>query len=158
MKFFKSEKGFTLIDITVALIIVLLLMSVISILFFNLTKSSKAIERESQATYIATNIIEAYRAMDYDDEKLSVNYNGAMLATENGHKVATTTITDGMQLVEGQAISVPDGYLATARVENYRPEGETEDNDLVKKIKVTVKYKVANETKEVVLETSIVRK
>ena len=37
----KSEKGFTLIDITVALIILLAFMSLISVIFFNITKGKK---------------------------------------------------------------------------------------------------------------------
>ena len=72
MKFVKNEKGFSLIDITVAIIVILLFMSLISILFFNITKSSKGVERESKATYIATNIIEAYKKLDYDDNWLTV--------------------------------------------------------------------------------------
>ena len=43
----KNEKGYLGTDITVAIIIILLFISVTSSIFFNLTKSSKGIERES---------------------------------------------------------------------------------------------------------------
>ena len=141
MKFLKREKGFTLIDITVAIIVILLFMSLISVLFFNLTKSSKGIERESQATYIATNIIEAYKALDYDD---------VAITSDDG-----VTISDGAQIGD-QLITINDGYSAKVKVVNYTPNGESED--LVKKIKVIVSYKLANDIKTVELETSIVRK
>ena len=143
----KNEKGFTLVDITVALIVLLLFMSVISVLFFNITKSSKGIERESQATYIATDIIEAYKSLDYDD----VTITTAETTDPDG-----ITISDGTE-INGQTITILDGYIAKVKVENYIPAGETSTEDLVKKITVTVKYKLAAETKEVVLETTIAR-
>lgn len=146
MKFIKNEKGFTLIDIIVALIIILLFMSVISVLFFNITKTSKEIERESQATYIATNIMESYKSKKYDDIPIVTN----------------KAIADGEVIVDGQPIPVKDGYTALVTVENYVPKTEnatgSKQNDLVKKITVTVKYKVANHEKQVELQASVVRK
>ena len=147
MKNIKSEKGFTLIDIIVALIVILLFMSIISVLFFNITKSSKEIERESQATYIATNILEAYKAKKYDDIPI----------------VTDKEITDGEIVVDGQPIMVQEGYAAFVTVENYIPSNEIivnsqTQNDLVKIITVTVKYKLANKEKQVQLQTSVERK
>lgn len=142
MKFFKNEKGFTLIDITVALIIILLFMSIISVLFFNLTKNSKGVERESEATYIATNILEAYKAQNYSDIAI-------------GEKTYTD---ETIEIITGQPITIPQGYTAIISVTNYRPTGENEENDLVKKVVVTVRYKLANDIKEVQLEAYIVRK
>ena len=142
MKFLKNEKGFTLIDITVALIIILLFMSIISVLFFTLTKSSKGIERESEATYIATNIIEAYKAQRYNDIVIEEK----------------TYTDETIEIIEDQPINIPQGYTAIISVTNYKPDGETEDNDLVKKVVVTVQYKLANEIKNVQLETYIIRK
>ena len=147
MKIIKNEKGFTLIDITVALIVILLFMSIISVLFFNITKSSKDIERESQATYIATNILEAYKAKKYDDIPI----------------VTDKEIADGEIVVDGQPIMVQEGYTAVVTVENYIPDDEIivnsqTQNDLVKIITVTVKYKLANKEKQVQLQTSVERK
>ncbi|MBO4293061.1 MAG: hypothetical protein J5881_01550 [Clostridia bacterium] len=147
MKFLKNENGFTLIDIIIALIIILLFMSIISVLFFNITKSSKEIERESQATYIATNILESYKAKKYDDIPI----------------VTDKEIKDGEIVVDGQTIQVQEGYTALVTVENYVPTGEVvanapAQNDLVKKITVTVKYKLANSEKQVQLQSSVARK
>ena len=118
-------------------------MSLISVLFFNITKSSKGIERESHAVFIATNIIEAYKSLNYDD----------VLPIAENHE-----ITDGTEIVPGQPIVIQDGYSAFVTIQNYVPEGEDSNNDLVKKIIVTVKYKVANKEKSVQLESSVTRK
>ena len=145
MEIIKNEKGFTLIDIIIALIVILLFMSIISVLFFNITKSSKEIERESQATYIATNILESYKAKKYDDITI----------------VTDKEIADGEIIVDGQPITVQEGYTALVTVENYVPTNEESSqaqNDLVKIITVTVKYKLANKDKQVQLQSSVARK
>ena len=77
----KDEKGFSGIDITVAVIIILLFMSLITTVFYNITISSKTLERKTEATYIAVDVIEKIKALDYDDIKLgsytgdTINYN-----------------------------------------------------------------------------------
>lgn len=144
MNFFKKENGFALMDIIIALIVILLLMSLISIIFFNITKSSKEIERESQATYIATNIIEEFKKKNYDDVLLVNNQINIKDYTTNGNLIISS-------------VEIPDGYNAYVKVVNYKPEGETSDLNLVKKITVTVRYKVGANQKEVELETYIVR-
>lgn len=151
----KSEKGFTLIDITVAIIVILALMSLISVIFFNITKSSKSIERESDATYIATTVIEDIKAQDYDNIALtSTNIlNNDNISTENAPNVENYTYTDGKKV----DISIPDGYLCKVQIQNYVPANRTEANtDLVKLVLVEVSYKVGGEVKSVSLKTSIV--
>lgn len=144
MKFFKKENGFAIMDIIVALIVILLLMSLVSIIFFNLTKSSKDIERESEATYIATNIIEELKKKNYDEVLIRNNPTNIIDYLDSNNQLILSSV------------NIPDGYTAFVKVINHTPSGETAD--LVKRITVTVKYKLAADTKEVELETYIVRK
>ena len=53
----KDEKGFTGIDITVAVIIIMLFMTLIGTIFYNITASHRQLERKTEATYIAIIII-----------------------------------------------------------------------------------------------------
>ena len=157
---FKSEKGFTGIDITVALIVILLFMSIIAVIFFNITKSSKSIDRKSEATYMATSIIEGFKSMDYDD----------IVFTENENWVKVINSVDGQEKIISyngvkitNSIQIKDGYTCKVKVYNYVPEDKKElgenaqNNDLVKVIKVRVEYKIGNEIESVDLTTSIVR-
>ena len=152
---FKSEKGFTGTDITVALIIILLFMSVISVVFFNITKSSKNIDRRSEATYIATSIIEAVKAQKYDDLKVT---NDEIYVRQYGQEVQYTA-KDNTTVSLGQIDKIEDGFTCILNVYNYIPEGDKqkEVNDLVKVVVVRVEYKLANEVKNVELTTTIVR-
>lgn len=150
---FKSEKGFTQIDITVALILVLLFMSIIAVLFFNITKSSKSIERESEATYIATAIIEAVKAKKYDDIKLTSEVNITNYLDNNNNQIIPVK-TSGTVDFNDDKILIEQGYTASLSVINYPPDSE---DDYVKLVTVYVRYKVAGETKTVELNASIVR-
>lgn len=152
---FKKENGFTLIDVTVAIIIILALMSLISVIFYNITKSSKGIERESDATYLATSIIEDIKAQDYENIKLTNQniINDDNISTENAKTVENYTYNNGKKV----NISVPDGYLCKIQVQNYVPENRTSANtDLVKLVLVEVSYKLGGDVKKVELKTSIV--
>ena len=53
----KSQKGFTGIDITIAIIVITLFVSIISVVFYNITISSKKVERKTEATYTEKNVI-----------------------------------------------------------------------------------------------------
>ena len=147
---FRSEKGFTGIDITVAIIVILLLMSIISILFFNITKSSKSIDRKSEATFLATTIIEDIKAQEYDNLAITNGFvNVKDYSYSNNNKVSAVTNNE-----------IKDGYTTTLNVYTYVPDSvtdRTEVNDLVKVITVKVEYKLGNEVKNVELTTSIVR-
>lgn len=147
---FRSEKGFTGIDITVAIIVILLLMSIISILFFNITKSSKSIDRKSEATFLATTIIEDIKAQEYDNLAITNGFvNVKDYSYSNNNKVSVVANNE-----------IKDGYTTTLNVYTYVPDSvtdRTEVNDLVKVITVKVEYKLGNEVKDVELTTSIVR-
>ena len=155
----KSEKGFTLVDITVAIIVILLFMSLIAVLFFFFFKSSKSIDRKSEAIYLATEIIEGFSAQNYDDVKIT-----GTSSQENWIEITNPNDSNDLYgMVNGEAtefvknVKIKEGYSCSVSIYNYIPEENTHESDLVKVIKVRVTYKVANERKNVELTTSIVR-
>lgn len=152
----KNENGYVVTDITVAIIILLLFMSLISVLFFNITKNSKEIERESQATYIAMETIEAIKSKQYDDVELT---NGEQEITKSGANYIYQGI-ENVVLLE-RDIKLETGYSSTIRIENYIPEKykdeDSSNTDLIKIITVNVNYKLGGETKTVTLKTTISR-
>lgn len=158
LKKFKGENGFTGTDITVAIIIILLLMSLISVLFFNITKASKNVERKSEATYVATRVLEEIKSQNYDNIQLTKDGNDESIWQDikdykytNGKKV--------FQLEDNTySLEIENGYTCELFVQNHIPSGVTANpSDLVKVVKVKIKYKVGGEIKEVQLETTIVR-
>ena len=57
---FKEEKGIAGIDIAIAVIVLAIFVSIISVLMFNIQKNDEEIKRKSEATSYAINIIEGY--------------------------------------------------------------------------------------------------
>lgn len=157
----KSEKGFTLIDITVALIVLLSFMSLIAVLFFNITKTSRNIERDDEATYLATSIIEDVKAQEYDN--IAVTNNNVIssdnISAENGKMVSGSNASELYKYKDETTINVgiPNGYTCKVAIQNYVPENKTNGNtDLVKLVLVQVQYKLGGQIKTVQLKTSIV--
>lgn len=121
----KSEKGITGVDISVAIIIILLFVSLTSTLVYNYAKNSKEVQRKSVATDMIIDILEYAKASNYDD--LTVAYmqnhiNNNEKFQKNGYKVSVT-------------------------VENYSETSGEES----KKITATVKYLInkIEETSEI---------
>ena len=157
---FKKENGFTTIDITVALIIILLFMSLIATIFFNITKSSRGIDRDSEATYIATDVIETIKLMKYDE--LYTTNGEVELKIENGEaKYVGQKNGEDVKVSLGSSINIKNGYTCKINIENHVPTGDigksTENNDLIKKVAVKVEYKLAGEIKNIQLNTTIMR-
>ncbi|MBR3002025.1 MAG: hypothetical protein IKF38_00395 [Clostridia bacterium] len=153
----KNEKGYLGTDITVAIIIILLFISVTSSIFFNLTKSSKGIERESQATYIASEVIESVKLIPYSNLDITATQTQIIKNDDSyGYIGNKGTIVN----LDGN-IEIDAGYTCYITVENYVPENyqpqEGEETDYIKIVTVQVDYKLANEQKSITLKTSILR-
>lgn len=136
---FKSQNGFTGIDITVAVIIITLFMSIIATVFFNLNLTATSLERKTEATYIAIDVLEKIKALDYDE------------------------IVQDIQLIKDiKQNSEKEGYSIDVKIENYTNQtnidvNDNEIDDLVKTIIVKVEYKVGKNTENVELKTTVTR-
>ncbi len=132
-KKFKSQKGITGADVAIAVSIITTAVIVITMIYVNLDINQKTITRTAGATRIATNILESIDAADYSSLPASGNeqtYNSG--STPYGTKI-------------------PRGYSVTIKFEG---SGQTVDVlDLIKKVTVTVNYKVGKETKQISVNT-----
>ena len=151
----KNQKGFVGTDITVAIIIIMLFVSITSVVLFNLTKNSKGIERQSNATYIATDVIETIKLIPYNNLELT---SGETQITKTGSNWGY--VSNGSNTVNlGEIIELTTGYTCYVTVERIGPSGEPdpEAEDYVKKVTVRVSYKVADKVENVTLSTAVLR-
>ena len=132
----KDEKGFTGIDITVAVIIIMLFMTLIGTIFYNITASHRQLERKTEATYIAIDVMEKLKAQNYDD----------LIVDEYNNNTIANILKD--EIIE-------EGYSLKITIENYNTQEN--DYDLVKIITVKVEYKVGKNTENVELKTTVTR-
>jgi type II secretory pathway pseudopilin PulG len=146
----KSQKGFTGIDITIAIIVITLFVSIISVVFYNITISSKKVERKTEATYIAQDVIEKIKALNYDDV---IETKGTEPVEISEYKKSDTLIIDNKEY--------DSAYTIEIKVKKYVPNSNGQENndsnDLVKIVNVNVLYKIGKEVENVELTTTIVR-
>ena len=135
----KSQKGFTGIDIAIAVMIITIFAAMIAALYANYTKSSKEIERRAQAVEYAINAIEKVKA------------NSAQYFNEENAKRE--------EIVEYNNEDDDTGFNTVTRIRDYASLGYRSDAQLgyVKRVKVTVDYKMNKETKKIELSTFIAR-
>lgn len=127
----KSEKGATGIDITIATIIIGLFIGLIASLMYGINKSSKDIERKTEATNYAISEIEKLKAEDFDTLESK----------------QTSGYIDGTP------------YYKTIKVVDYADleenQGEDKERGVVKKVTVEISYKSGKEDKKVELSTAL---
>ena len=132
---FRNEKGYTGIDISVAIVILFIFVSIISMMIYQMNSSSKEVQLKTDATYLAINEIENIKNQGIDE------YIGKSVA--NGNNVIT----------ENQ--EVEEGYYKTITVIDYTDIDGNQDKtkDLVKKVTVKISYMFIAKEQSVELST-----
>ena len=123
MKKIKSNKGATGIDIAISLGIVAITLLILLALYTNTYISNMEIERRTQAINYASQILEKASEYYYSDV--------------NTEKFSATTNSSGK--IEIAGIEIPKAYTVNVNIDNYSNSDET---DVVKKVEVTVTYKI----------------
>lgn len=125
-----SEKGFTGVDLTIAILILVLFVSIITTIFYNIYISSTSIKRSTIANGYAMYILEAIEKENYE---------------------AIYTNSPAIQNII-QKEKIARGYTVTVAVEKYNETtGNTDKEDLVKTVTVTVEYKVGIKPEKVTM-------
>lgn len=142
----KDDKGFTGVDITVAIIIVVIFVGIIATLFFNYSITSQEIERQGKASEYSISIIEKIKNDNFEKYKKGENLDYNLYENES---ITSDSFKD--------IISSPEsGYYVTVNVKDYKKDRpEATIINIIKKITVTVSYKVANQDKDVTISTII---
>jgi hypothetical protein len=134
----KKNNGFVGVDISVALVILIILVPTITGIIYNINKKNNSIKRHSQASNIAVNVIEnakGIEAEDLDIEKWKTeieNEYSQENIKSNSDNIMVLEIDDVLYQVELSVIDYNKTNL------------EAEENK-VKTVKVIVTYKVGGE-------------
>ena len=130
-RFLKNEKGIVGADIAIALSILMLFAFLLASLYLNTNNSAMSIQRTAMATELITNVFEKIDLMYYDEIKETPGDNDYNLTADYSNMYQ-----------ELKSLVNKKGYDTTINIKQYKQEGETDTADLIKKIVVTVKYKV----------------
>lgn len=133
---FKSEKGFSGVDIAVAVVVLFIFVSLIAILSYNFSSESKELELKSKATYIAIDEIEKMKNLDFDE------IAGFRRNEENNG-----------EYLNSQEITGEEGFYRRVLIEDYADIYSDKIPGLVKKITVEVSYMYKGNEQKVELST-----
>lgn len=143
----KNNKGITGVDITISIVILAIFISLITSMFYNVTVIGKAVNRKTDAVYLAVQVVEEIKQLAYSD-----------LPTGETDETSLFTLEElNGKLEEEKQITLKNGYSVNIEVENYRKiKVDSTLEDILKRITVTVNYKEQNKEKSVELSTVIV--
>ena len=131
----KNNKGYTGVDISIAMIILMIFIPTVFAISYSIQKTSNEVKRKSEAISIATEILESAKGMSFENlESMEEEENISLLEEKYSKDVS---------------------FDINIEVENYYPEEVNEEDrmDLVKKIKITVTYPIGNKTKSIDIST-----
>ena len=137
---FRSEKGFTWIDIAVSVVIIFIFISIIAMLSYRINSTSKEIQLKSDAIYVAINEIENAKSKGLEEFK--------------GRSVA-----DGNSVVVENVETEKQGYYKTITVLDYTDLDGNADKtkDIVKKVTVKITYMYKAKEQSVELSTLLTK-
>lgn len=144
----KDQKGFAGSDALIAVLIIALFAGLIATISYNIYLSNSSIKRMSIATSYIVDVFEYIDKSYYDEvtiEGLKGQYSYLTEYTGDANLIEQDDNTVRLGILEGKTDN--DRYTIRIILDQYKPD----DNslDLVKKITMTVKYKLGNKDQEI---------
>jgi len=157
----KNNRGVTLADISISIMIIFLFSSLITGLVYNYSTSIKAVNRKAEATQHAITVIEELKQIEYNNI-LSALANNGIKYNEN-EKYYTLGLDELNEIPENKSIDhqilEKDGYNIVIKLQKYEEtEGNSDkEKDIIIIATVTVKYNVGRQEQKVQLTTLLVK-
>ena len=118
---FKLNKGATLNDIVVAMIIIIILAGTVIGMFYKIYFNNSMIRMNAMAVNYAINILEYTDKIPYDDVKEDIDFKSMF--------------------------NIPDDFIVLFEVKKYNEDDDTKE-DVIKTVKLTVKYRLQDNEEE----------
>ena len=139
---FRSERGFTGVDIATSVVVIFIFVSLIATLSYNYSSASKEFELKSEATYIAIDEIEKMKAVDF-----STIENMGKNDENKGEYEPLKELTSNK------------GFYRKITIEDYTDNPDNSDKifGLVKKATVQITYMFKGKEQKVELSTVLAK-
>lgn len=127
---FKSEKGYTGIDIAIAVVVLFIFVSLIAFLSYGNNSATKEIELKSEALNLAVEQIESLKSRNFEEVDAQV------------------VVAEPME---------KQGFYKTVKVEDYADIDESKIRGLVKRVTVQIQYMFKAKEQKVELSTLVTK-
>lgn len=155
VKKLKKSNGFAASDGLIAILIITLFTGIITTIIYNIYLSNASIKRMSTATGYVTTILENMDKEYYEDMTIDgledyINTNQELFDVQDNQINISSNDTTEQQKSMGSSSNPP--YTINMNIEYYnKTEGNEDKLDLVKKLTVTVSYKLGNKDQEITM-------
>ena len=122
MEKIKSNKGISMADLVIALLILIILSGVIGNMLYQIAYNNASLRMNAIATDYAVKVAEYIDKIPYED------------------------VTTEMQITEINGQKIIDKFKINIEVENYNSNDSTK-KDIIKKVTITVNYDILKENK-----------
>ena len=150
-KFLKKNNGFTGVDISISIIVILIFVPTIFGVVYNIQKTNAGIERKTNAVNIATDVLEIVKSEQYSD----ITVSNSKLVTDLNNKYTKSSYKNTEKEEDGYNYiyystkgSNNESYQIQLGIKNYYPSS-SKTEDYVKEIKVRVFYFFGNSVKDI---------
>lgn len=123
MKKIKENKAATMTDVVIGVIILIMFTGILTTSFYNIYSHNIAIRMNAVAVDYTIKILEDIDRMSYEE------------------------VTNDLNNTLNEDYDIKQNYTINLEIENYNEDDETKQ-DIIKIVKVTVKYKVAENEEE----------
>ncbi len=134
----RSEKGFSAIDVVIALIVIVGFISIIAGGFYNYFVSSTGTARSSAALAYTIDVIESVEQMNYDD------------ITSDSVKAKVDELYKSGRISKAYEVE-------TQLIQYNKTMGNEKKQDLIKTLTVTVRYELSNRTQWIQIKRLITK-
>ena len=129
--YIKSNRGVVGSDVTIAIIILILFVTISTTIFYQINMSNISTTRYAHANNCVVNIIEYIKLMPYEE------YLALDLSNE-----------DDTQWCKDNGLNIPNGYTV-----NVNEISDEEKKEQVQEFEVIVSYNIGNEAKSISIKT-----
>ena len=146
----KKNEGYVGIDISVALIILLILVPIITGMIYNINKENNNLERKSQALNFAVNVMETSKGIELEELEIS-NLEQELSTYFNDVEITNTNYNDGVLICTKDAVT----YELKIEIKDYSEIDDTIEENKAKKVSVVVTYLVGGDEQSIDLSTIV---
>ena len=145
-KILKQNKGIVATDALIAILIIALFTGLIATILYNIYISNTSLKRMTKANNYIIDILEYSDKLYYDDLTTSTKMKQKYDYLDDAEVLSVPEEQDVERMWEIEGTK-DNGYNITVTLDKYKPDQNS--FDLVRKITVTVKYKVGNRNQEI---------
>ena len=150
-KTLKDNKGFAAQDALIAILIITLFAGIIATLLYNIYLGNASLKRLSKADLYIVDTFEYIDSLDFEDitiANLQSKYENLVSLTGDDKGIPDEENLNRLWRLRG---SPQKGYTLDIALDTYVPQGEQNSPDLVRKITMSVEYKVGNRNQKITM-------